>query len=396
MKCKICKGNLNTLLDLGMQPLANKYPKDDNEKANEQKWQMDVLICSECRCASIANVIDRELMFNDYYYLSSVNPELVSHFEELAEKLRRSAFVLDIGSNDGVLLRPLSKNNVKCLGVDPSINVGKIANDEGLETIIGFFNKETARRIYDEHGCPEHIVASSMFTHLEHPDQFVEDVRTLCNEKTQVIIEIEYLAELIANIQFERFYFDRPFYYSIQAMKVLFDNRGFKLNDVEKITPHGGSLRLTFSLNNSEHPINKRVEQALLNEEKKLGAKAIQLFKDEMESQSNLLKEFLERCVSEQLSVCAYGAPARLATITNYIGITDKLLDCVFEDSPLKIGRYTPGMHIPILSSENINQYKIDVLVVFAYEYINSIYKKTSVLGVPHYAPIPLKKIRDC
>ena len=140
MKCKICDSNkISEVIDLGKQPLANKYPKNKNEKLKEKKFNLKILFCKNCKSAQIKKIIDRKYLFEDYYYLSSVNNKLKKHFEKLAKTLQKYKFVVDIGSNDGVLLKPLKKLKIKAIGVDPSINVGKIANERGLKTFIGFF-----------------------------------------------------------------------------------------------------------------------------------------------------------------------------------------------------------------------------------------------------------------
>src|SRR5947207_2092155 len=146
MKCDLCLSNKATLvLDLGKQPLANKYPKGDKDFKKEDFFPLTVFFCTNCKNVQLGTMVSRERMFEDYYYLSSVNPGLVRHFEALAEKLRGAEFLVDIGSNDGILLKPLKALGVKAIGVDPSINVGKIANDAGLETIVAFFDAPTAK-----------------------------------------------------------------------------------------------------------------------------------------------------------------------------------------------------------------------------------------------------------
>ena len=196
MFCKLCNSKCNLLADLGQQPLANKYPKNDEEMSQEKFWNLKAFICSECFCGQLNEIIDRSEMFEDYYYLSSVNHELKQHFISFAEKLSNFKFVLDVGSNDGILLRPLKKSGIKCLGIDPSINVGEIANKEGLETIIDFFNKESANFIEENYGKPDAIVASSIFTHLEEPKDFISCLEGLISDEGTVFIEIEYLTNL--------------------------------------------------------------------------------------------------------------------------------------------------------------------------------------------------------
>ena len=392
--CRICGGQASEFLDLGMQPFANKYPKNKSEIDAETKHEMIVEFCVECKSAQISSIIDREMMFNDYYYLSSVNRELVQHFNELAgEELKDCQFVLDVGSNDGILLRPLKEKNIKCLGIDPSVNVGKLANDEDLETIIGFLDDNSVKNVKDNYGIPDAIVASSVFTHIEDPTVFIDKLRSLCGRDTSVYVEIEYLGNLIKNLQFERFYFDRPHYYSIKGMQSMFSKGGLKLTSIKEITPHGGSLRLKFNLDAHAIPEHPSINYFLEKEQKLLSAEIIDNFSNVVRAEAQKLIAMLEELKIKGKNVIGYGSPARLATITNFCNIDENLIPVVFEDSPLKIGSYTPGQHIPIKGSQELETTDFDCIIVFAYEYIKSIKEKTDKYNVPHYKPIPLTEI---
>ena len=392
MFCKLCNSKCNLLADLGQQPLANKYPKNDEEMSQEKFWNLKAFICSECFCGQLNEIIDRSEMFEDYYYLSSVNHELKQHFISFAEKLSNFKFVLDVGSNDGILLRPLKKSGIKCLGIDPSINVGEIANKEGLETIIDFFNKESANFIEENYGKPDAIVASSIFTHLEEPKDFISCLEGLISDEGTVFIEIEYLTNLIDNHQFERFYFDRPFYYSVTSMKRIFEESNLVLNKVEEISPHGGSLRLSFKKNNFNELVDESVDRFLKLENEKFNIDNIKKFQSSIDNFASDLVNILNS--NSDLTIAGFGAPARLATITNLAKIDSKLLSYVVDDSPLKVGKFSPGMRIPILSRDDMIQQKPDLIIVFAYEYIDSIYEFTKQFNVPHYQPIPPKIIK--
>ena len=158
-----------------------------------------------------------------------MNKELVDHFNELANTLKNKNFVLDIGSNDGVLLKPLKQLKINCVGVEPSKNVGQIANSLGLTTIISFFNQKCSSDILSKFGKPDCIVASSVFTHLENPNFFIKDVKNTLSNDGVLIIEVEYLFNIINQMQFERFYFDRPYYYTLTSLKKSFQNIVWKL-----------------------------------------------------------------------------------------------------------------------------------------------------------------------
>src|SRR3989344_8609124 len=261
--CLLCRQNTTVeFLNLRSQPLANKYPREA-DFASEDFVPLQVMFCTNCKNVQLSNLVSRSRMFEDYYYLSSVNPGLVRHFNALAEKIKTAQFVVDIGSNDGILLKPLKDLGIKALGVDPSINVSKIANDAGLPTITAFFDIPTAEQIKANWGQPDVVVASSIFTHLEDPHQFIDAVKILMTDSGSFIIEVEYIGNILKDIQFERFYLDRMFYYSLTSLRDLCALHDMVITDVEEIEPHGGSLRVTIKNRLGDLAISGRVTQML-------------------------------------------------------------------------------------------------------------------------------------
>jgi SAM-dependent methyltransferase len=235
MKCSLCdRQNIARFLDLGKQPLANKYPTAE-QFATEDFFPLEVFFCDDCKNVQLGTMVSRERMFEDYYYLSSVNPGLVRHFEQLARTLAGARFVVDVGSNDGILLKPLQELGVKALGIEPSINVSKIANDAGFQTLTSFFDAASALHVRETFSPADVIVASSVFTHLEAPADFIEAAKLLLTDDGSLIIEVEYIGNILASIQFERFYLDRIFYYSLSSLKNLFEKHGMYIADAEDI-----------------------------------------------------------------------------------------------------------------------------------------------------------------
>lgn len=393
MNCLLCKRDaMVEFLNLGQQPLANKYPKAADFK-KEDFFPLAVLFCTACKNVQLGTQVSRERMFEDYYYLSSVNPGLVRHFDAMAHQLKAANFVVDIGSNDGILLKPLKKLGVKALGVDPSINVSKIANDLGLPTLTAFFDAATAEKITKEWGKPDVVVASSIFTHLEDPHQFIDAVRDLMTDDGSFIIEVEYIGNILKDIQFERFYLDRIFYYSLTSLRDLFARHDMYLADVEEIEPHGGSLRVTTRFAKAGAEPSKNVIRLLAEEEKTLSEPALQQFKETVDTCIAAFRDKLTEYKQAGVKVAGYGAPARVTTICNYGKIGPELIEFVIDDSPLKQNKYSPGTHIPIFPKEHLEQHKPDVLVVFAYEYFKDIKKKTSSGGYTYLLPIPPREV---
>lgn len=393
MKCDLCgDGDPVEFLNLGNQPLANKYPVEA-QFASEDFFPLKVYFCAHCKNVQLGTVVSRARMFEDYYYLSSVNQGLVRHFEKLADKLRTARFVVDVGSNDGILLKPLKKRGVKALGIEPSVNVSKIANDEGLTTICAFFDQASAAAVEREHGKADVVVASSVFTHLEDPHQFIEAAKALLSDDGRLIIEVEYIGNIVRQTQFERFYLDRIFYYSLTSLKHLFESHGMAIVDVENIEPHGGSLQV--SIQHKAHAVaaTPNVAAQLKEEAETLTIPKLKAFRVEVDKQLGAFRKLLEDYKSANLKVAGYGAPARVSTICNYGRIGPSLIEFTVDDSPLKQNKFTPGTHIPIVPKGHLDEHSPDVVVVFAYEYFDDIRKKTGE-GYRYVLPIPPREVR--
>jgi SAM-dependent methyltransferase len=392
MTCQLCgHADVVEILNLGKQPLANKYPTEE-QFATEDFLPLSAYFCTRCKNVQLGTVVSRERMFEDYYYLSSVNAGLVRHFESLATKLADARFVVDVGSNDGILLKPLKQRGVKALGVEPSINVSKIANEQGLTTICSFFNSDAAAEIEKSHGKPDVVVASSVFTHLEDPHRFIDAVRQLLASDGRFIIEVEYIGNILRTIQFERFYLDRIFYYSLTSLSHLFDAHDMVVVDVDHIEPHGGSLQVTIRPKAPGVTPSDKVAALLKDEEENLTAGRLDEFRLNVDAQMMAFRDLLAEYKRSKVKVAGYGAPARVSTICNYGNIGPSLIEFTVDDSPLKQNKFTPGTHIPIVTKTHLDEHRPDVLVVFAYEYLDDIRMKTSN-SYRYLLPIPPREV---
>lgn len=390
--CRLCGAPIaHHFLDLGLQPLANKYPVE-SQFSSEEFFPLAVYFCTSCKNVQLGTVISRARMFEDYYYLSSVNPGLVRHFEGLAAKLKDARFVVDIGSNDGILLKPLRALGARAIGIEPSVNVSKIANDAGFETLCAFFDRASATIIEQKYGKPDVIVASSVFTHLDDPHEFIDAVKQLLAEDGRFIIEVEYIGNILKQTQFERFYLDRIFYYSLTSLYHLFEKHGMMVVDVEHVEPHGGSLRVTIQNKGKARHRAENVDAMLQEEEQSLTATKLNEFRCEVDTQIGKFRTLLEDYKKAGLKVAGYGAPARVSTICNYGKIGPSLVDFTIDDSPLKQNKFTPGTHIPIFPKQHLDSQRPDILVVFAYEYLDDIRKKTGD-AYRYFVPIPPREV---
>ncbi len=394
MKCNLCfEENSFEFLDLGAQPMANKYPEKDSF-GDEKFFHVKVFFCPDCKNVQLDTLVSRDTMFTDYYYLSSVNKTLAQHYEDFArKKLAHAHFVVDVGSNDGISLKPLKEMGIRALGVEPSINVSKIANDAGFETLVGFYNAESAAKIEKEYGKADVITGLSMFSHLQDQHQFIEDVKSLLTEDGRFIVEVEYNVSILKDTAFERFYLDRICYFSVTSFEKLFQKHDMYLSDVEITDIHGGSLRVTAQKKGKGSPPSARVEQLITEEAENLTPERMRQFGKDAKAQILALKHKLEEYKAAGLKVAGYGSPARVATITNFGDIGPELIEFIVDDTPLKQNRFSPGKHIPIVPNSYLADHRPDVLAIFAHEYFNEIRKKLS--GEYRYLlPIPPREVK--
>ena len=245
----------------------------------------------------------------------------------------------------------------------------------------------------EKYDKPDLIVASSVVTHLENPQNFAKNIKKFLKINGILIIEIEYLQNFLKKFEFERFYFDRPFYYSATSIDKLFKSVKMKLYDIEKINVHGGSLRC-YIKNSPDCKITKRCKKILNEEKQKLNLKAFNIFNKAIVKYSRLLKNNLIKYRKSNINVIGYGAPARVSTITNFAKINSNLIKYIIDDSPLKQNRFTPGMHIKIIPREKNLNNKIKIIVVFAYEYFRDIKKLLKNKNIIFFKPIPFIKLR--
>ena len=376
MKCRLClREDPLEFLDLGQQPLSNKYPKQD-EFSTEDFFPVKVHFCPNCKSVQLGTEVSRERMFVDYFYLSSVNTGLVKQYEDFAKTLAGSKFVVDIGSNDGISLKPLKELGIKAIGVEPSINVSKIANDAGLTTIPAFFDTATVARIKKEYGKPDVITGLSMFSHLGEPHQFIEDVKDLMTDDGKFILEIEYVDTILKSMGFERFYLDRITYYSVTSIENLFQMHGMYLSDVEETDSHGGSLRATAQKKGKGRPPTERVARHIAYEVDNLTPEGVTEFGREARSQISALRDLLQGFKIQGLRVAGFGAPARVATLCNFGKIGPGLIEFIIDETPLKQNRYSPGTHIPIVPMSHLERNHPDIFLVFVHEYFAVVKKK--------------------
>lgn len=399
--CRICKNkNLIKTISLGVTPLANTFLKKEHLDAPEPFFPLEVNFCNRCGQLQLAHVVSPDLLFKEYVYVSSTSPVFVSHFKEYALdvikkfKLNSKSFVIDIGSNDGILLKPFKRKGVKVLGIDPAKKIADKVSMEGIKTLPEYFNWALAKKILAEYGKADVITANNVFAHVDDIDEVVNGVKLLLKKDGVFIIEAPYLVDFLEKNLFDTIYHEHLSYLSVKPLGFFFKKHQMKIFDVMKVASHGGSIRVFVKLSSAKHKISNSVKN-LVNNERKIGIHSIQTYLDFAKkirkNKANLIKLLNELKVKGKI-IAGYGAPAKGNTLLNYFGIGKDILDYIVDDSPLKQGLYAPGTRIPIVSAKKLFTDRPDYILILAWNYADPIIQKLSYLkekGVGFIIPVP-------
>jgi len=404
--CRICKNkNLKRVLNLGSTPPANSFLKKLDLRKKEPFFPLQLFFCNNCKLVQLGHVVSPELLFRKYLYVSSTSPLFIKHFEEYASSvfkrfcLNKNSLVVDIGSNDGILLRPFKKLGTKVLGVDPAEEIAEKATKEGLTTLPYFLNRKVASEISDKYGIADVICANNVFAHVNDLDELTKAVKIILKPDGVFIIEAPYLIDFLEKNLFDLVYHEHLSYLAIKPLNFFFKKHGMRIFDVIKTSSHGGSIRVFVKKNSGKNKILSSAKK-FINEEtlKGLGKEKTFLdFADKIEGNKKELLNLLKSIKNQGKTIVGYGAPAKGNTLLNYFGIDTKILDYIIDDSPLKQGLFTPGTHIPVYSSERLNKDpKPNYIFILAWNFAQPIIEKLasfSEQGGKFIVPVPTPEI---
>ena len=383
-ECRSC-GNtkLKRVVSLGYQPLANNLLKNKNEKT--ELYPLEVNFCDKCFNCQLSVAVDPKKMFSNYLYTSSTSKIFRDHFVKAAKKYikdfnlkPKKSYVIDVGSNDGVALKPFKELKFKnILGIEPAKNLAKIANKKKIKTINGFLNKSFLKKI--KKGA-DLILASNVFAHSDNLKEMAECMIKLLNKNGVIVIEVQYLLNTIKDLTFDNIYHEHYNYWSLTSLNTFFKNLGIKIFKVEKINTHGGSIRVFLSKNQ-----NRKQESNVsktLKEEEKFGLKKFETYekfgKKVYEIRKNVVNNINKLKKNNQVLI-GYGAPAKATTALNFFGVSDQI-NFIVEDNSLKHGKFVPGVKIPIKSKKHIKKGN-NTIIVLAWNFYDDIKKNNSSLS---------------
>ena len=380
-ECRSCgNSKLKRVLSLGYQPLANNLLDKKDEEC--ELYPLELNYCENCHNCQLSVAVDPKKMFSNYLYTSSTSKTFRDHFVKAANKHikefklnSKRSYIVDIGSNDGIALKPFKDLNYKkILGVEPAKNLAKLANKNKIKTFNGFLEKKNLKKIK---GNADLILASNVFAHSDKLKEMTECMVKLLKKTGTIVIEVQYLLNTLKDLTFDNIYHEHYNYWSLTSLNNFFNQFSIKIFKAEKIDTHGGSIRVYVS-KNKKIKIDKSVKRLLL-EEKKFGIKNFKTYenfgKKVFKIREKVIKNIRELKKNNR-KIIGYGSPAKATTALNFFGIT-KEIDFIVEDNKLKHGKFIPGVKIPIKNKSKINGNNNTILVL-AWNFFNEIKSKNS------------------
>jgi SAM-dependent methyltransferase len=375
--CRGCGGtNLAAFLDLGEVPLANSFLTREQLSGPELRFPLEVFFCRDCSLVQLLHVVSPHLLFSNYIYRTGTNETIVRHNNALAKVavskagLTPESLVVEIASNDGSLLQSFRRHGVRTLGVEPAKNIAATARAAGIETVDDFFDGNLAARIVQKHGAASAVLANNVLAHVDSTVDFLAACKSLLRPEGWVIIEVPYLGEMLSRLEYDTVYHEHLCYFSVTPLMRMFARAGLALEQIDRVEIHGGSLRLWArqpGLAGHSVSVQEMVERESAEGLTRLAT--YEEFARRLDRNREELLSLLRGVRKEGKSIAGYGAPAKGNTLLCYCGIGTDLLPYTVDRSPLKIGLFTPGMHIPVYPVEKILAEQPDYVLILAWNF---------------------------
>lgn len=381
--CAICRNPMAPFMSFGRMPVANGFLSRD-EAANEPLFELAIGICDRCAMVQLTETIPRERMFHENYaFHSSTSVRMAGHFERFAEAVTHTylaspdPLVVEMGSNDGILLHHFARAGIRHLGIEPSANVAAVARAKGVNTICAFFDEALAEKIVGEHGHADAFLAANVMCHIPYIHSVIDGICRLLKPHGVLIFEDPYLGDILQKAAYDQIYDEHAFYFSVSSLDKLFAEHDMEIVDVTAQRVHGGSMRYTVarvgahsvsSAVTNQREIEKRLELA--------NPEIFDEFRRKVDRSRDRLTSLLHDLKARNKRVAGYGATSKSTTVTTYCGITPDLLEFISDTTPTKQGKLSPGAHIPVRPRDYFLAHPPDFALLFAWNHADEIMAK--------------------
>jgi SAM-dependent methyltransferase len=400
--CRACGGSdMELVLDLGDQPLANALLRNASEFETESFFPLELVFCRGCSLVQILDVVYPEVLFGHYLYVTGTSETIAEHNERYAAAVVRQLgltgadLVAEIASNDGSLLSCFRSRGVRVLGIEPARNIAEIARQRGIETVGRFFDRDAGPAIASSHGRAKAIIGNNVFAHVDDPVGFLAGCRDMLTDDGRVFIECPYALDMAERGEYDTIYHEHLSYFSVTSLARCAEAAGLSIDAVERVPVHGGSIRTAFRKGGS-HASQPESMMSMEREEGLTTLARWQEFGNAAAHNRVEVLELLQKLLGSGKSVAAYGAPAKGNTLLNYCGIGVDLLPWTVDRNPLKVGLFTPGMHIPVLPVETVIERRPDYLMILPWNFADEIMRQQRAYaeaGGRFIIPIPNPRI---
>ena len=406
--CRLCKKtDLYKILELKPTPAGNNFlTLGEKLKNDEPIFPLELYFCKSCFHLQLGHVVSPDHLFKDnYHFVSGTSQVNVNHFENYAEevisrfKLKKNSFIVDVGSNDGTCLKAFKNRGMRVLGIDAAENIAKIANNNGIETKAAFFSKALALDIKEQYGVPDLITSHNVLAHIEDFSGVIDAITCLMGQNSIFIFEVGYFLDVFQNLWFDTIYHEHLDYHTVAPLKEFFRSMGMELFDTKRVDIQGGSIRNFVQISGGKHKANSSIEELILLEKNEglTNVSDLRIFQSRIDAVKSDLSQLLKDIKEKSRSIAGYGAPTKSTTLMNYFELDENLIDYIIDDNPLKQGKYSPLLHIPVVSSDYLlGDSQPDYLLILAWNFAESIIakvKKSGDFSGKYIIPLPKAKI---
>jgi len=382
--CRICGTPISQFMTFGRMPIANGFLEAE-EIANEYFFELAPAFCESCNMFQIVEQPALEKMFHGHYaFYSSTSRYMQAHFARFAASVvegplagKHDPFVVELGSNDGIMLQNFQQRGIRHLGVEPSVNVADAARAKGIDTVSAFFGKKLAADIAAQHGQADAILAANVMCHIPDLNSVADGVARLLKPDGVFLFEDPYLGDVVAKTSYDQIYDEHVFIFSVTSVARAFAPHGLEVTDVEPQITHGGSMRYTLARKGAR-PVSPRVTAQMVKErEQGLDRpETYDRFRKNCEASREKLMQVLNDLRKAGKRVVGYGATSKSTTVTNYCGIAPEHVEFISDTTPIKQGKLSPGVHIPVKAYSDFANAWPDYALLFAWNHATEIREK--------------------
>ncbi len=381
--CRLCRGELELVLPLPATPPGDHYVHSGQLNEAQELYSLDIVLCRDCGLAQLACTVAPDILYAKFIYVSSISLGLVEHFRGYAAEVVARArpapgsLVIDIGSNDGSLLRAFQEQGVKALGVDPAAEIARQATEAGVETVAAYFTPDLARALRARHGAASIVTANNVTANVDDLEEFMLGIRHLLDDDGVLVVETSYLLDVVQKSLIETVFHEHLSYFSVKPLEAFFRRIGMQLIDVRRVPTKGGSIRcLVQRAEGSRKPSPSVAE--LIAFETAAGLhrpETFEAFAEKLKGVKKKLRQVLGDLKARGNKIAGYGASVGVTTLLYLFDLGDQL-DFLTDDNPRKQHTFSPGQHIPVLPPEALYDRGADYVLILAWNYAAPIMKK--------------------